>query len=324
MLTPLRFEPIYKDKIWGGHQLHALLNKQGASAQCGESWEVSAVSGDVSRVAEGPHKGRTLTELQQEFGDALVGKSVRKRYGSTFPLLVKFIDAAELLSVQVHPDDALAMKKHNSLGKTEMWYIVDAEPGAWLYAGWNKPVSREEYLEAFEQGRLLDLLLKVEVKAGDIFFIPAGLIHSIGAGIVLAEIQENSDITYRVYDFDRRDDAGKLRDLHVADALDALTFGMACQSLIRQEPVLNTFVQVVDCPHFTTHVLHATHVMERNLPEIDSLKIVMGLEGSAQIRVGETAHTLAKGDTLLIPAGLTQWKIEPNPSVRLLETYIRG
>jgi mannose-6-phosphate isomerase len=323
MLYPLTFEPIYQSKIWGGDKLSRILEKpQAPQFQCGESWEVSTVPGSISQVAQGPLKGRLLSDLLDQYGEALVGAAVKRKFGDTFPLLIKYIDASELLSVQVHPDDALAAHMHGSLGKTEMWYIVHAEPGAWLYAGWSRPVSREAYIEAFEQGNLLSLLQKTEVQPGDVFYIPAGLIHSIGAGIVLAEIQENSDVTYRVYDFDRNDSAGNTRELHLKEALNALAFGEPTSPLIRRKYPLHGVEEVVSCPHFTTRVVTATQPMERDYAQVDSLVVVMVMAGAATLNCQGISYPIRQGETILMPAALPNWRVEPISTVRLLETYI--
>lgn len=224
-LYPLKFEPILKDKIWGGEKLKKVLDKPTDSKECGESWELSGVAGDVSIVSEGELKGKSLTELIGTYTGDLLGKKVYSRFGNNFPLLIKFIDANQDLSIQVHPNDAMAKERHNSFGKTEMWYVVDAEPGATLISGFNKPTSKEEYLEYFNSGKLTDLLNKENVENDDVFYLPAGRVHTIGKGLLIAEIQQTSDITYRIYDFDRTDAQGNKRELHVEQALGAIDFG---------------------------------------------------------------------------------------------------
>ena len=225
-LYPLKFTPIVKDKIWGGTKLASVLNKPtGESTEAGESWEISGVEGNVSVVSEGEFKGRSLVELIDEFKGELIGEKVYERFGDKFPLLIKFIDANDDLSIQVHPDDDLGMKRHNSFGKTEMWYVVSADKDAKLISGFNKPTSKEEYLEYFESGKLVELLNREDVYDDDVFYLPAGRVHTIGKGLLIAEIQQTSDITYRIYDFDRVDANGNGRELHVEEAVDAIDYG---------------------------------------------------------------------------------------------------
>ncbi|MBN4082894.1 class I mannose-6-phosphate isomerase, partial [bacterium AH-315-A23] len=221
---PIKFEPILKDKIWGGEKLKTLFNKKSTRKDIGESWEVSDVNGNVSVVTNGDLKGKTLQEILRLYKDQLVGENVYKNFGDNFPLLIKFIDAKEALSIQVHPNDDLAKERHNSFGKTEMWYVMQAEDEGDLIVGFNKDSSKEEYVEHLENKKLLEILNQEKVKKGDVYFIPTGRIHAIGAGVLLAEIQQTSDITYRVYDWDRLDDEGNSRELHTELALDAIDY----------------------------------------------------------------------------------------------------
>ena len=224
-LYPLRFKPIFKEKIWGGRKLHDVLGKDCAEIpHCGESWELSAVQGNVSIVADGPLKGKRLDHLINEYRSALVGKDVYAAYKEEFPLLIKFLDAREDLSIQVHPNDELALQRHQQLGKTEMWYVIQADQDATLITGFNRTINREIFSSMMDEGRIEDILNREKVAEGDVFFIPAGRIHTIGKGILLAEIQQTSDVTYRIYDFNRTDESGKQRDLHLKEALDALDY----------------------------------------------------------------------------------------------------
>ena len=224
-LYPLKFDPILKEKIWGGTKLGTVLDKPtGDSENMGESWEISGVEGNISVVSEGDLKGRTLVELINEYKGELIGEHVYEKFGDKFPLLIKFIDANDDLSIQVHPDDELAQKRHNSFGKTEMWYVVDAEEGATLISGFKKQTNKEEYLRIFEEGNLTDILNSEDVVNDDVFFLPAGRVHTIGKGLLIAEIQQTSDITYRIYDFDRVDKNGVGRELHVEEAVDAIDY----------------------------------------------------------------------------------------------------
>jgi len=222
-LYPLKFTPIYKDKIWGGNKIKSVLNKDfGGLPNCGESWELSGVDGNVSVVSNGYLAGNTLEELLEVYMGDLAGDEVYEHFGNEFPLLIKFIDANDDLSIQVHPNDEMAAERHNSYGKTEMWYVLQADKGSKLQSGFNQQVDQEKYLEKLEKTELTDILNFEEVTAGDVFFIPAGRVHAIGRGILLAEIQQTSDITYRIYDYDRRDDKGNPRELHTDLALDAI------------------------------------------------------------------------------------------------------
>ncbi|NNK12125.1 MAG: class I mannose-6-phosphate isomerase, partial [Flavobacteriaceae bacterium] len=223
-LYPLKFNPILKERLWGGTKLAQQLNKPSTSDITGESWELSGVKGDVSEVSNGEFKGTSLNELIERWGPDLLGKSVIEQFGKEFPILIKFIDAKQDLSIQLHPNDELAKSRHNSFGKTEMWYIMDADEDADLIVGFNQPMTREKYVESLKSKTLLKYMNYEKVEAGDTFFINTGKIHAIGAGVLLAEIQQTSDVTYRVYDFDRRDKEGNLRELHTDLALDAIDF----------------------------------------------------------------------------------------------------
>ena len=224
-LYPLKFTPICKDKIWGGNKLNEILNKEYPELpNCGESWEISGVQDEVSVVSNGFLKGNSLEELIEVYMGDLVGEKVYEKFGIEFPLLVKFIDANDNLSIQVHPNDELSMERHDAFGKTEMWYVVQADPGAKLISGFNRKIDKEGYLKYFKNGQLEEILNYEEVKAGDVFFIPAGRVHAIGKGIVVAEIQQTSDVTYRIYDFNRVDDQGNPRELHTDLAIDAIAY----------------------------------------------------------------------------------------------------
>src|SRR5471030_2172098 len=258
-LYPLKFRTIFKDKILGGQKIKTYLHKDfGSLPNCGETWEISGVKSDVSVVANGELEGKSLAELLEKYKDELVGKKVYNHFGNIFPLLIKFIDANEDLSIQVHPDDELAKKRHNSFGKTEMWYVVEADPGSTLIAGLSKELTEQEYLDKFNSGHLTDILNKEDVKAGDVFFLPAGRVHTIGKGLLLAEVQQTSDITYRIYDFDRVDDKGNKRELHTEEALAAIDYKQYPDYKTEYTPVKNEDVHLVSCPYFTTNVMDFT------------------------------------------------------------------
>ncbi len=320
-LYPLKFKPIVKDKIWGGPRLRETLGKK-ASDKAGESWEISGFSGDISVVENGFLAGNNLQELVEVYMGDLVGDRIYEKFGLEFPLLIKFIDASDVLSIQVHPDDTLAKSRHNSYGKTEMWYIVESQVGQ-LIAGFNRELDREEYLKHFKGGTLKEILNYEQVKEGDIYFMPAGRIHAIGAGVLLAEIQQTSDITYRIYDWDRVDDAGNPRELHVDLALDAIDFQFHPDYKTPYQPVKNSTVTAVDSPYFTTGVIKFDQPVEKDFNMIDSFVIYMCMEGEAGISFPGGVEQIKKGETVLIPAELKNLAIIPTESTTLLEIYTK-
>lgn len=322
-LYPLRFESIYKDKLWGGQKIREVLNKDfGALPNCGETWEISGVPGNVSVVADGPLAGRNLRDLIEEFKGALVGERVYAEHGEEFPLLVKFIDANDDLSIQVHPDDELAQERHGCKGKTEMWYIIQADEGASLISGFNQPVSREVYEERFQQGKLMDILNREPVTAGDVFFLPAGRVHTIGKGLLLAEIQQTSDVTYRIYDFDRTDADGNQRELHVEQALDAIDYQHYDEYKTPYEDHPNSLVNLVKCDYFTTNKLMADQAITRHYKGLDSFVIYVCVAGELTLHHEKGRTSLRQGQALLLPATLTQVELRPEGSFTLLESYV--
>ena len=323
-LYPLKFIPILKDKIWGGQKLKTILNKDFSPLpNAGESWEISGVEGNISVVDNGFLKGNTLNEVLEIYMGDLVGDKVYDRYGNEFPLLIKFIDANDVLSIQVHPDDELAQKRHNSNGKTEMWYIVQADEGASLISGFSRKVTREEYLKYLNEKKLEDILMKHEVKPGDVFFIPAGRVHAIGKGILLAEIQQTSDVTYRIYDFDRKDDSGKTRELHTELALDAIDYEYHEDLRTDYEPEMNKSVNVVSCDYFKTNFLEFDRTIEKDFYGLDSFLIYMCIEGEFDISYGkEGSLTVKKGETVLVPAELRTIRLTPKVKTKVLEVHL--
>jgi len=322
MLYPLKFKPLLKERIWGGRTLQTAMGKRlPQGAKIGESWEISAVPGDISVVGNGKLRGNDLRELTEVYMGELVGDKVFERFGLDFPLLVKLIDAQDVLSVQVHPNDELAAARHNSFGKTEMWYVVDCQPGAALYVGFRPGVTREKYLAAVASGTLPELLGKVDVHPGDAFFIPAGVIHAIGRGILIAEIQQTSDITYRVYDWDRVDDKGQPRQLHTALAVDAIDFDPHGSLTVTRAPETNRAVNLVECPYFTTNVIALDGRMECDYSSLDSFVIYMCLEGAFSIVMPDgVAEKVKRGESVLLPAELSEVTLEGR--ARLLEVFI--
>lgn len=320
-LYPLKFTPILKDKIWGGTKLQELFRKTSSSKNLGESWELSSHQDDISVVSNGELVGKNLVELIDLYKEALVGQHIYDRYGNQFPLLFKFIDAYEPLSVQVHPNDEVALERHQSLGKTEMWYVIDAEPEGELIIGFVEDISKEDYLKALQAGNLEDLLQRVKVSAGDVFFIPAGLVHAIGKGVVLAEIQQSSDLTYRIYDYNRVDSSGKQRELHINEALDVIDFSASGDPKTLYSESLNELATLVSCDYFTTNLIRFNEPLNRNYGKLDSFVVFICVEGEFQVLYEETYITVSKGETILIPASMAEVELIPQGEATLLETY---
>jgi len=320
MLYPLKFKPLYKQRIWGGQLLRDMGKKLPEGEKIGESWEISGVEGDVSVVKNGPLKGNSLQELIEIYMDELVGEKAFAKYSTEFPILIKLIDAQDNLSIQVHPCDELAKERHNAYGKTEMWYVIDHEPGAELMVGFNRKVDKELYKQYLKEGRLDDLLTKYKVQKGDTFFIPAGTIHAIGKGILVAEIQQTSDITYRVFDYNRVDKDGKQRELHTELALDAIDFSEGGKYLIKMDPEKNEAVNLVHCNYFDTNILKVSGKAERRFEIFDTFVTYVCLDGKLKVIWEEGEETLSRGESMLIPASITRWTIEGEGT--LLESYI--
>ncbi len=321
-LYPLKFNPIVATKLWGGSKLHTILNKPNIP-KAGESWELSGVEGHLSVVTEGHLSGKTIKELIQEYKEDIVGKSIYKQFGDEFPLLIKFIDASDDLSVQVHPDDVLAKQKHSSKGKTEMWYVVDADEGAKLNCGFNQSIDRELVDEHIQKGKLLDILNFVTVEKGDVFFIPAGTVHAIGKGMLIAEIQQTSDITYRLFDFERKDSTGQYRELHLEDSLDAIDYGNSCSEKVVLATEQSGFTELVKCNYFTTNVIYLEANINKDLSAFDSFVIYMCVEGSAEVLADNKEYSLNKGETILIPASSTSLTLSSlKEKTTVLEVYV--
>ena len=324
-LYPLKFKTIYKDKIWGGQKIRTYLNKDfGSLPNCGETWEISGVKSDVSVVADGPLEGESLAVLLEKYQAQLVGKKVYEHFGNTFPLLVKFIDANDDLSIQVHPDDKLAKARHNSFGKTEMWYVIEADPGSTLISGFNSQVSEAIYVDKLSSGHLTDILNREDVKAGDVFFLPAGRVHTIGKGLLIAEIQQTSDITYRIYDFDRVDDKGNKRDLHTQEALAAIDYNFYDDYKTKYQEVKNEPVELVKCPYFTTNILDFTTSTSRDYTELDSFVIQVCVEGSYVVECHGKQYTVKAGECILLPADANRADLITINGFKILESYVEG
>ena len=317
-LYPLQFEPILKDRIWGGTKLKTYLNKPIASEITGESWEISTVENDVSIIANGVFKGKSLYELINDFPEQVLGTKVFEQFGKQFPLLFKYLDAREDLSIQVHPNDELAAKRHNSFGKTEMWYVMQADDEARLIVGFKEKSSSEEYIKHLENKTLLSILDTKKVKKGDVFFLETGTVHAIGAGTVIAEIQQTSDITYRLYDFDRVDANGNTRELHVDLALEAINYDKV-EAQKEYLKIENTSNEVVDCSYFTTNFIPLNGNLNVNKNQ-NSFTVYMCVDGDFELILNEEKYNYKKGDTVLIPSSLTDFQLSGKGS--LLEIYI--
>ncbi len=315
---PLQFKTIIKDRIWGGTKLKTFLNKTINSETSGESWEISTVQNDVSIVKNGLFEGKSLNELIDLYPNEILGKQVHQRFEKQFPLLFKFIDAKDDLSIQVHPNDELAKKRHNTFGKTEMWYVMQADTDARLIVGFKQKSSSHEYLENLKNKTLETILDSKKVKQGNVFFLEAGTVHAIGAGIVIAEIQQTSDITYRIYDFERVDINGNQRELQIENAMEAINFEVV-NTQIEYSKNQNTTNKVVHCKYFNTNFIPLNGNLEIQNNK-DSFLVYMCVEGNFKLNFGNNITSYNKGDTVLVPAQLKNFILTGNAS--LLEIYI--
>jgi mannose-6-phosphate isomerase len=317
---PLKFDAILKEKIWGGKKLETLLYKKTGKHNIGESWEISAVPGDISMVSNGILKGKSLIELIEVYQGKLLGNHVYEQFGNQFPLLIKYIDAKEALSIQVHPNDTLAKKRHNSFGKTEMWYVMQADENANLIVGFSKDVSKESYMEHLKNKSLMEILNSDLVKKGDVYFIPTGRVHAIGAGVLLAEIQQTSDVTYRMYDWDRKDDQGNERELHTEEALDAIDFSAREKYTTDYKKKLNESTNIVNCEYFSTNILPINEKVEIDNTRKDSFVIYMCVNGKGVIFNSDDFEvSLNYGESVLMPAMVKKFTILPLGVSELLE-----
>lgn len=323
-MYPLKFEPILKQTLWGGDKIIPFKHLNENLPNVGESWEISAVEGSESVVANGADKGLTLPEMVRKYKEELVGEANYMRFGNKFPLLIKFIDAKLDLSIQVHLNDELARKRHNSFGKNEMWYVIAADKGAKLISGFAEQITPKEYKERVYNGTFAEVLQTCEIKPGDVFYVPAGRVHGIGAGSFIAEIQQTSDVTYRIFDYNRKDQNGKARELHTNQAMDAINFADV-QDDFRTEYELteNEPIEVVASPYFTTSVYDMTEEITCDYSELDSFVIFICTEGSCKITDdSKNELTLCAGETILLPASTQEVTITPDGRVKLLETYV--
>ncbi len=323
-LYPLKFKTIYKDKIWGGDKIKTVLEKDFAPLpNCGETWELSGYDDNISVVQDGDLEGKKLTALIADFKGQLVGEKVYEKFGNEFPLLIKFIDANADLSIQVHPDDALAKARHAGFGKTEMWYVLQADEDATLISGFNQEIDKTTYLNHFNNGTLDEILNRETVAVGDVFFIPAGRVHTIGKGILLAEIQQTSDTTYRIYDFDRVDAEGNKRELHVEEAAGAIDYNFYENIKTNYADKGNEAVNLADCDYFTTNKIVADKQVSRSYEALDSFVIYICTEGEFGLIYNENELTVKKGEVVLLPATIKNVALVPSPKTTLLEVYTK-
>lgn len=325
-LYPLKFEPILKDKVWGGNSLANLYNKNaGNLPNIGESWEVSGVQGNLSVVSNGYLAGNNIEELIEVYMGDITGDSIYEKFGNEFPLLIKFIEAREDLSVQVHPGDAMAKERHNAYGKTEMWYILESEKYAKIYTGFREGVTKEIYEKALKDGNIPDLIKVEKAEKGDTFFTPAGRIHAIGAGTVLVEIQQTSDITYRISDWNRKSTGQVRRELHLDLAIEAIDFsGTDNGGKLKKETEINRALNLVNCEYFNTNLIHFNKRMSREYYFNDSFVLYICTEGEFLIHWDGFSEKVVRGETVLLPAMIREVSLEPAVESRLLEVYINS
>ena len=335
-MYPLKFHPFLRPMVWGGDKIAAYKGIENAPAHIGESWEISGYPGHESVVANGALAGRNLNDLVREYKGQLVGGKVYAAYGDQFPLLIKFIDARDDLSIQVHPDDRLAAERHpGSKGKTEMWYVVKADPGAYLLSGINTPITPVEYVKLVAENRITEVLERFDIRPGDVFFLPAGRIHAIGAGSFVAEIQQTSDLTYRIYDYNRPGLDGKPRQLHTEEAKAAIDYKVYPDYKTEYDHTGNRENVLVDCPYFTTSLYTLDKPVAKDLSGIDSFLAVICLAGRGRLQVAIPAFAdgptkghvinVRRGECVLVPAEATSIVFRPDTcrTVKLLTSYIR-
>lgn len=316
-----KFKPLLKSTLWGGDKIIPFKHLQSTQQQVGESWEISGVEDNETIVSDGEYSGKKLNELVTLLGEKLVGRDNYKRFGNEFPLLIKFIDARQDLSIQVHPTDEIAHRQGKERGKTEMWYIMDSDSDAKLYSGLKLRITPEEYKQMVENDTICDALAQYSVQEGDVFFLPAGRIHAIGTGCFLAEIQQTSDVTYRIYDFKRKDKDGNYRQLHTQEASECINYEVEDTYRTTYQPRKNEGVSLVECPYFSTAVYDLDEPMTLDYSELDSFVILIGMKGESRITDNEGhTTTLNEGETVLIPA--TTKGIQVEGTIKFLETYV--
>ncbi len=322
-LYPLKFKPLFKDKIWGGHKIKEVLGMDYSPLpNCGEVWVLSGVEGNQSVVETGFLAGNELNDLVEVYMGDLVGDKIYQKFGNEFPILIKFIDASDWLSIQVHPDDKLAWNRHQSLGKTEMWYILAADDGAELITGFSKKVDKKSYQEHLENKTLKTIMNFEKVNRGDVFYTPAGRVHALGPGILLAEIQQTSDVTYRIYDWDRIDQAGMMRELHTELALDAIDFNLYDNYKTLYDNKLNQTVKLVESPYFTSNIIHLNQAIKKDYSQLDSFVILIAAEGAFDIHYTNSDYRVNPGESILLPSAIDEIEIHPLGTTKILEVYM--
>ena len=323
-LYPLKFTPVFKYRLWGGDKLKSVLNKEYSEKNIGESWEISDVENDETFVAEGFFKGKSLKDLTETYKGAFLGVSVYEQFGNDFPLLIKFIDAKTPLSIQVHPGNEIAKKRHNSFGKNEMWYVMEADKDAELIVGFDEILEKKDYNTSVSDGAILELMHHENVAEGDTFYIPTGRVHAIGAGVLLAEIQQTSDITYRIFDYNRLDaKTGALRDLHNDLALDVIDFECHDAYKTNYETKTNASNKLVHSPYFTSNFLIVEDALQKDYSGLDSFVIYMCVDGSLELNHNNQSYSLKKGETILLPASIVTVELKSlSKQSKLLEVYM--
>lgn len=324
-MYPFLFEPNLHSVVWGGQRLRPYKGLEPSDEPIGESWEVSAVPNSCSVISNGEWKGQSLIAVIDQYPDEILGKEVNKKYGGKLPLLVKFIDAKRDLSIQVHPNDEMARRRHGKMGKSEMWYVISADEGSHLYAGFKEKITPDEYQRRIADGTIVDVLADHSVQAGDVFYLPAGRVHAICGGILLAEVQQSSDVTYRIYDYNRPGMDGKPRELHTELAAEALDYRVEDQYRTEYEETANKALKIIDSPYFVVRVMEISKPFHRNLLKYDSFIISMCIEGDCTLRVKATGDEilLKQGHSTLIPASIADYDIIPlHGTTRILDAMI--
>jgi mannose-6-phosphate isomerase len=321
-LYPLKFETVLKEKVWGGKILSSEFNKASESDRIGESWELSAVADNQSVISNGFLAGNNIEELIEVYMGDITGDSIFEKFGNEFPLLIKFIEARQDLSIQVHPGNDLAKKRHKAYGKTEMWYVLDCKKGSKIFTGFKEGVTKEIYEEALRLGTMEEILNAEYVEPGDVFFTPAGRVHAIGSGIVLVEIQQTSDITYRIFDWNRNNTGKEKRELHTELALEAIDFTQTGKNKIKLDPVLNKTVNLVSCEFFNVNVISLNKTIAKDFYFNDSFVLYICVDGELSIGWEGNSEKVIKGETILVPAMLKEFTLIPNGEARILEVYI--
>jgi mannose-6-phosphate isomerase len=323
VLYPLKFKQIYKERVWGGNKLSTVLKRIKSKKVIGESWELSSVSDNLSVVTNGFLKSNNIQELIETYMGDIVGDKVYETFGIELPLLFKLIDSAERLSVQVHPDDEVALERHKAYGKTEMWYVIDASENSQIYVGFNKDLDKEEFRARVQDGSLMEVMNVEQAKKGDVFFLPAGRIHAIGEGLLIAEIQQTSDITYRIYDWGRENNPYTAREMHAHLAEDVIDYKYRESYKTQYFAEENSATMLVNCRYFMTNLLSFSRKTDRHYADLDSFVVYMCLEGNAKLVCDDkVVETISMGETILIPAIFNSVSIVPNKNVKLLEVYV--